>query len=458
MKKYDIIVIGSGSGIKISTPAAKMGYKVALIESGPLGGTCLNRGCIPSKMLIHHADLMREIKDAKRFHISLPEKAIKVNWAKIIKDVNDEITADSKSIEPALNKDPNRDWYKDHAYFVSDKVVQVGKNQITADKIFIVAGARPFIPPIEGLSSTPYITSTEALKLKKQPKKMIILGGGHIACELAHFYGALGTEVHLIVRSNRLLGHSDTETAAEFARVFTKYYKTHFDHTPTKVMHDGKNFTVYCDNHGKKKKLTADQLLVVTGVQSNTDQLKLASNTNIKLDERGYIKVDNFFKTNVEGVYAYGDIIGRYQLRHAANHEGERLFKNLFGEDKNKPKPMNYLAMPDAVFSYPRVAGVGQTEDELRAEGVKYLVAKRNYINNGYGQALKSNYGFVKILIEADTKLILGAHIVGPDAPHLIHELVYAIRNKAKIDNVLDTIHIHPTLAELIPNAIKSIL
>lgn len=456
MKKYDIIVIGAGASIKISIPAAKLGLKVAIVEKGPLGGTCLNRGCIPSKMLIHPADVAREIDEAGRYSLKLEEK-YKVDWQELVERVAKEIDEEAASIIPAVENDPNKEWYKEEAYFVSDKILQVGDEQITADKIFIVAGCRPSVPPIEGLADTPYMTSKEALRQTEQPKKLTIIGGGVIACELAHFYGGLGTEIQMLVRGDRLVKPVDKETANEFTRVFTDHYGVLFNHKPQKVEYKDGTFYVTCDFNGEEVVVESDQLLVATGRKPNSDILKLEENTSIKVSKRGFVEVNEYFETGVEGVWAFGDIVGRYQFRHNANREGETLYDNLFGKNKDNPQPIDYHGMPGAIFSYPQVAGVGQTEEELKEAGFDYVVGKRDYQQSGMGMALRSDHGFVKILADRQTRKILGAHIVGREASTLIHELIYAYRHGHTTDDVLDVIHIHPALSELIPKAIKAI-
>lgn len=455
MKEYDIIVIGAGAGVKISSPASKLGQKVALVEKGPLGGTCLNRGCIPSKMLIHPADVAVEIEEADRFSIEV-DLDYKVRWRELVERVAKEIDEESASINPAVEKNPNLDWYKDEAYFVSDKVLQVGAEQITAEKIIITAGTRPHVPSIPGLANTPYLTSTEALRLKDQPKRLTVLGGGYIGCELAHFYGALGTQIQMVVRGDRLLKNEDDEIAGEFMRVFADRYDVYFDHNPVRVEFKNNLFYVYTEFQGAEVVLESEQLLVATGRVPNSDVLKLAENTSISLNNQGFVNVNEFFETSQAGVWAYGDIIGKYQFRHSANYEGERLFKNLFTAEGKQP--MNYHAMPHAVFSYPQVAGVGATEEELKAANIDYVVGHRKYIQSGMGMALRSDHGFVKILADRQSRKLLGAHIVGREASTLIHELIYAMRHGATTDDVLNTIHIHPALSELVPKAVQSIV
>ncbi len=233
MRKYDVIVIGSGGGGKITSPAARLGLKVACIEKDALGGTCLNRGCIPSKMLIHPADVAIEIKGAAKFDIKV-DTNISVDFKRLVTRISKTVDNDSSRIELGYERNPNIDYYSAEAKFVSNKVIQVGDEQITADKIFIAVGARPQIPEIDGLEGTPYLTSTEALRRTTLPKKMIVIGASYIAVELGHAYGALGCEVHFLVRS-RFLRREDNEISQEFTRAFSELYSTHIGTTPTKV-------------------------------------------------------------------------------------------------------------------------------------------------------------------------------------------------------------------------------
>src|SRR5665213_2683600 len=233
MKKFDVITIGSGGGAKISSPAASMGLKVAVIEKDRLGGTCLNRGCIPSKMLIHPADVAIEIKEAHRFDIHNNPK-FSVDFAKLVERISSTVDADSDKIGASYAKHPNISLYRGTAKFVDNKVIEINNEQITADKIFIAAGTRPTIPDIPGLAGTPFMTSTEALRNTTLPSSMIIIGGGYIGCEIGHAYGSLGTKTTFLVRS-KLLRAQDAEVSAEFQKVFSRYHDVHLGAIPTKV-------------------------------------------------------------------------------------------------------------------------------------------------------------------------------------------------------------------------------
>jgi len=449
MKQYDVIVIGSGGGGKITSPAARLGLKVACIEKDALGGTCLNRGCIPSKMLIHPADVAVEIKQAAKYDIKV-DTNIRVNFERLVTRISKTVDDDSSRIEIGYGRNPNIDYYHTGAKFVSNKVIQVGDEQITADKIFIAVGTRPQIPTIDGLDGTPYMTSTEALRRTILPKSMIVIGAGYIAVELGNAYGALGCDVDFLVRS-RFLRNEDVEIAEEFTRAFCGLYRTHIGAVPKKVEYQNDQFTVaYQMKDGTTQQITADALLVATGIVSNADTLQL-ENTDIQLTEKNFVKVDDHLQTNADGVYSLGDCIGRYFFRHSVNFEGEYLFNTLFVE-KSK-KPILYPSMPHAIFTHPQVAGIGETEEELKNEGVNYVVGVNPYIKSAMGMALLSDHGFCKILVDRPTQKILGAHIVGAEASNMIHMLIAFMSKDGTLDDLLNMVYIHPALPEVVRNA-----
>ncbi|MBI4023184.1 FAD-dependent oxidoreductase, partial [Candidatus Berkelbacteria bacterium] len=328
MKHYDVIVVGTGGASKLVSPVARLGYEVAVVEHGPFGGTCLNRGCIPSKMLIHAADVARNIRDAHRFGIDV-ETDFGVRFDELIKRVNDTVTADAEGIEAALKRAERITVYTQTAEFVEPKVLKVGNELITADRIFLGAGARPSRPSIEGLDGTPYWTSTEALKATFLPKRLIVIGGGYIAAELGHFFGALGSEVHLLVR-RAMLSTEDRDTAAEFQRAFAAQHHVHLGLSPTKVKYVDGQFTITAkDQTGATSEFVGDALLVATGLQPNSDLLHV-ERAGIEMDRKGFITVDDHLRTTAPGVWALGDITGHYLFRHAVNFEGNYLFRTLY--------------------------------------------------------------------------------------------------------------------------------
>ncbi len=452
MQKFDLIVIGSGGATKISSPAASMGYKVAVIEKDRLGGTCLNRGCIPSKMLIHPADVAIEIKEARRFDIHNDPK-FKVDFAKLVARISQTVDADSDKIAESYNKHPNITYIKGEAKFVENKVIEVNGEQITADKIIIGVGARPDVPHIPGLAGTPFMTSTEALRNTTQPESMIIVGGGYIACELGHAYSALGTKTHFLVRST-FLRHEDAEISEEFHRVFSKYHDVHLHAVPTKVEYQNNRFTVHYTQNGQALSVSAESLLIATGIASNTDTLDLL-NTDIefKVGGAGLINVNDHLETAVPGVYALGDCVGNFFFRHSVNFEGEYLFDQLYG---GKPKaPIVYPPVPHGIFTYPQIGSVGKLENQLIAEGADYIVGINSYKSSAMGMALLSDHGFCKLLFDRKTKKLLGGHIIGDEASNMIHMIVAYMNMNATLDDLLRTIYIHPALPEIVRNAAR---
>jgi dihydrolipoamide dehydrogenase len=451
MKKYDVIVLGSGGGAKITSPAARMGLKVACIEKDALGGTCLNRGCIPSKMLIHPADVAIAIREASRFDIH-HDTRLHVDFAKLVTRISNTVDTDSAGIVAGYAKNPHIDFYHAEGRFVANKIIHVAGEEITADKIIIAVGARPQIPPIEGLKGTPFMTSTEALRNTRLPQKMIVIGGGYIATELGHAYGALGTEVHFLVRTS-LLRHEDRQVAEEFTRLFAKRHRIHQGVIPVKVHYASGIFTVtFKTSDGRHQELTADALLVATGIVPNNDTLDL-QHTDIALTQKGFLRVNDRLQTTVPGVYGLGDCVGNYFFRHSVNFEGEYLFQTIFEHPSDEP--IRYPPVPHAIFTCPQVAGVGKTEEQLQAEGVDYVVGVNPYAKSAMGMALLSQGGFVKILIDRKTRLILGAHIVGDEASDMIHLLIAMMNKQGTLDDLLNMIYIHPALPEIVRNAAR---
>ncbi len=447
-KDYDAVIVGGGGGLKIARPAANLGYRIAVIEPGPLGGTCLNRGCIPSKMLIHPADVVEQLKEAINVQVELKGE-IKVHTKELVDRVNQTIEKESKSIEPLLEEHPNIDFYPSTARFTGPDTLEVAETSIRGKKIFIATGARPHIPEIKGLAGTPFITSTELLKADHLPKKIIILGAGYIACELGHYLDAMGVEVQFIVRS-KFLRHLDTSLQEAFEKAFSKRFKVSMGE-PTEVKHENREFTVVLPN----ETLKADALLVVSGIVPNTDQLNLEA-TSVNLNEHGYIEVNDHLETAQKNVYAFGDVIGRYLFRHSANFEGEYLLYEHF-ENPESNQPIKYPPIPYGVFTWPQVAGVGKIERELKEEKVDYLVGLNRYEESAMGMALQTDVGFVKLLFDRQSLKLIGAHCIGEQATTMIHMLIAYMNCNATLDQILSTVYIHPALPEVIRNAARKV-
>lgn len=450
MQEFDLIVIGSGSGLDVANAAARSGLGVAVIEKGRMGGTCLNRGCIPSKLLIHSADVAELIKSAGQFGII--DTGFSVDFERIVSRVSGIVDSESDGIRKAFSEIQNPRLFLHECRFVGEKTISAGGQTIKADKILIASGTRPAIPEIEGLEGSGFITSDEAMRLKKQPHSLTVIGGGYIAAELAHFFGALGTKINVIQRRDVLVPDEDEEIAKKFTDLFSKKYGVHLGYHTESVRKDKDTFTVVAKNSsGGKIEIESDQLLIAAGRVPNSDTLEL-DKTGVKTDGSGFIVVDDHLETSTTGIFALGDAVGRYLFKHAANHEAQYAFHNLTHEKKI---PVDYTAMPHAIFSSPQVAGAGYTEQELKDKEVPYTKAIYPYIRTAMGEAIDDRDGFVKLLASSEGK-ILGCHIIGSHASILIHEVLVAMRLGAGVDSITKTVHIHPALSEVVARAAYS--
>ncbi|MBI4078850.1 MAG: dihydrolipoyl dehydrogenase, partial [Candidatus Levybacteria bacterium] len=407
--------------------------------------------CIPSKMLIHSADVAETIKESAKFGIK--SKIESIDFASIVKRVSEVVDTDSSGIEQAVRKSGNPVLYKVRSKFIGHKQMKVGDpstgsgqvEQIEADKVFIVGGTRPATPPIPGLENTPYLDSTRALRLVSQPEHLVVIGGGYIAAELAHFFGSLGTKVTILVRGNVMLSNEDEEIAAWFTKEFSKKHNILFNAETEAVSHQNGKFIIKLKS--EEGKLEADQLLVATGRAPNTDILNVKA-TGVDIDDKGYIKVNEYLETNVDGIWAFGDIVGILPFRHTANDQVGFAIRNAFTDKK---VPFDYFAIGHAVFSSPQVGGVGKTEQELKREGISYKVGKAELKDTGMGGALQEN-GLAKVLVSEQNN-ILGVHIIGPNASILIHEAIVAMKANGKVEAITNSVYIHPALPEWLQRA-----
>ena len=452
VNRFDLMVIGSGSGLEVSAEAAERGLSVAVVEQGPFGGTCLNRGCIPSKMLIHCADVIETIQRSHLFGIKASVE--KVDWQFIIRRAYDEIDADALAIEQGNRQAPNVTVFKGHGRFVGQKLLEVNGDRIAADTVVIAAGTRPRVPQVPGLTDIPYLTSDEALRLPEQPRSLAILGAGYIAAELAHFFGALGTEVTIIHRGPAMLRGEDEDVAHRFTEIYQRKFHLMLNAQVARVTRSGSGVTVTVAVDGQTIDVPADALLLATGRVPNTDLLDVTS-SGVEMDSQGYVKTNPFLETNVTGIWALGDVVGKYLLKHSANLVAGHVAHNILNPDNQVA--VDYTAMPHAIFSSPQVAGVGLTEKEAQEGGIKHAVATYDYANTAYGSSIEDRDGFVKVLADPDTREMLGCHIIGTDASMLIQEAVNVMRMGMTTDAITQSIYVHPALPEVVQRAFGSL-
>lgn len=452
MKKFDVIIIGSGGGTKIAMPCAQKGLRVAMIEEDAFGGTCLNRGCIPSKMLIHPAEVADMARHSQNIGLDIHGE-VRLRFRDVMQRIEKDITAISNENLAKHKAADNITFYHNHATFRENHVIQVAGETITAPKIFVATGSRPQIPDISGLANTPFITSKEALQLKTLPKRMIVLGAGYIASELGGAYATFGTEVHFLVRSRFLRG-LDLDISSEFENVFRRNCHVHRPMQIQSIQYDGSIFHIEGTINGDRSvSLVAETFLVATGIRPNTDNLGL-ENTSIKLSPQGYIKVNAHLETDAPGVYALGDCIGNYLFRHTVNYEGEFLMQTVFGNQVRRP--IDYGPVPYAVFTTPQIAGVGMTEEQVQELHLPVIVGKAEYAKSTPGMARASDHGFAKVIFDKQTHTLMGAHIIGEEAASMIHLFVAMMKKSGTLEDLQDMIFIHPALPEVARDAIRN--
>ncbi|MGA1529237.1 MAG: dihydrolipoyl dehydrogenase family protein [Kiritimatiellia bacterium] len=450
---YDVIIIGSGGGAKIAQALDRLGKRVALIEKDRAGGTCLNRGCIPSKMLIHPAGLARRIRAFRKLRIDAEMKS--VDFEALVASVNAYTDDTSDGIANNFNRAEHVDYFGGAARFISSREVAVGEHRISAPVIIIATGSRPFIPAIPGLAGTPYMTSTEALRNRALPRHLIVLGGGYIAAELGGAYHGFGSEVTFVARGD-ILKREDPEIVTEFLRDFSSDKTLHTHTTVDEVAHDGQNFHLRCrDREGHSINLTGDALLVATGVVPNTDELGLEA-AGVEVDQRGFVRVNDHLETTAPGIFALGDAAGNYLFRHSVNFEAEYWVNARFLAPE--PFPIEYPPVPSAVFTHPEIASVGLTEPEARAAGIDYLIGRAAYPSCAMAVARGLEHGLVKLIFAKDSGRLLGAHLTGEEASTMIQELVLALTHRLTAAAIYRQIYIHPAFPEVIRNALRDAL
>jgi dihydrolipoamide dehydrogenase len=445
MKTYDVIVVGSGSGGEIVDAAVSHGKTVAWVDKGPLGGTCLNVGCIPSKILIHPADRIMEILEAKKLGITAEIKDI--DFQAIMQRVQPPIQESHTAMEHGISHAENLDYYKDVGHFIEDYTLQVSGKEIKGEKIFLGSGARPLIPPIKGLDSVSYLTNENVFTLTEKPKSMVIIGGGYIAVEFAHFFSAVGTKVTMFQRGNRLIPNAEPEITELLKKQLEKRMQIYLNTEVLEIQKQGPTVTVKGKDgvSGKDITASAEQIFVAAGRKSNADLLKV-ENTGVHTDAQGYIQANEYLETSKENIWAFGDAIGKAMFKHVANEEAAVAWRNAFHEKKTK---MDYQTIPYAVFTYPEIAAVGMTEAEAKNHH-EILVGTARYADVAKGDAMMEYDGFAKAIVDKQTGKILGFHIIGPYAPMLIQEVINGMALGGNIAFISHGMHIHPALPELI--------
>lgn len=465
VRNVDLAVIGSGSGNSIINDSIA-DLSVALIDDGdPFGGTCLNTGCIPSKMFARSAEVADLIRDAGRYGIQA--QAPTIDWPAIRDRIFGRIDPISLAGLEWRRSQQNVTLMRGTARFTGVKQLEVTypdgtSESLTADRIVLAAGSRPIIPSIPGLADpelkSKIHTSNTIMRLEKLPSKMVILGGGFVAVEFAHIFASLGVGVTLINRSAYLLRHSDAELAQALTAELSKHVVVRLNQAVSEVDGAGRGgIGVYTnDLNDIEYSYDAEVLLVATGRVPNSDRLNLAA-TGVEMDNRGYVVVDAHQQTTAEGIFALGDISNPAMLKHAANADARAVAHNLL-----HPLDMvsaDHSRVPYAVFTEPQLAGIGMTEQDLRANGTPYLVGVQRFADVAYGWALEdSGANQAKVLVDPETLQLLGCHILGPQASTLIQPAIQAMATGLDARTMARGQYwIHPALTEVLENALLKV-
>jgi mycothione reductase len=451
VRHFDLVIIGTGSGNSILTPDFD-DWDVAIMERGVFGGTCINVGCIPTKMFVYAAEVAQTIRHASRYGID--GTVDKVRWP----DIRDRVFGRIDPIAVAgeryrTHDNPNVTVYKGQCRFVAPKTIDTGTGEVvTADRVVVAAGARPMIPREVAESGVSYHTSDTVMRLDELPPRMVILGGGYIASEFAHVFSALGVQVSVVARGPALLRYRDETVSQRFTELAQAKWDVHLGQVPTSIERRGPE-TVLTLPDGTE--VAGEELLVAVGRVPNSDLVDAPAG-GLAVHRGGRIVVDEFQRTAVDGVLALGDVCSPYQLKHVANHEARVVRHNLL--HPSDPVASDHRFVPSAVFTEPQIAEVGLTEAQCRESGLDYTVAVQEYASVAYGWAMEDTEGFCKVIAERGTGRLLGAHVMGAQAPTVIQPLIQAMSFGLRAHEMATGQYwIHPALPEVVENALLAL-
>jgi len=450
-ESYDVIVIGGGPGGYVcAIRAAQLGLRIACVERrATLGGTCLNIGCIPSKALLQSSENFEEASHSFAEHGVVVE-GVRLDLARMMARKDTVVSANVKGVEFLFKKN-KVDWLKGSGRVAGPGLVEVDGAQYQAKHIVIATGSESISLPGVELDETAIVSSTGALELDRVPEHLVVIGGGYIGLELGSVWKRLGAEVTVVEYLDRLVPGMDAEIAKTFERVLGKQgikFRLSTKVTGAVRGNDGVTLTVEPAKGGEAEQIKADVVLVAIGRRAYTNHVGLQE-AGVALDDRGRVLVDTHYATNVPGIYAIGDVIAGPMLAHKAEEEGVALAERLAGQAGH----VNYDVIPGVVYTWPEVASIGKTEDDLKRLGIAYKVGKFPFTANGRARAMGTTDGFVKLLADKTTDQLLGAHIIGPDAGGLIAELATAMEFGASSEDVARTCHAHPSLSEAVKEA-----
>jgi mycothione reductase len=459
MKQYDLIVIGTGSAMNIVDPMIQENpnIRIAVIDKDEPGGICLTRGCIPSKILLYPAELVRTIEKARE--LGVEAEIGNINFQMVMDRMRTLINRDIDQIREGLSSSKNIDYYHSAAEFISPYTLKVNGTDITSKMIFLCIGSKIIIPNIKGLDKVNYHTSDTVLKLTKLPESIAIVGGGYIAAEYGHFFSSMGSKVTVVGRNQQFLPEEEPEVSELAKKDLERHITilTNQEVREVREVGDQKEVVAVDRKSGKSTIITAKEIMVATGRGPITDILH-PEKTGVKVTKEGWIDVNEYLETSKPNIWALGDADGKYPFKHVANYESKIVYYNAILKKKVKA---DYHAIPHAVFTYPEIAsvGIGEKEAVEKYGPDKVLIGFHKYEDTAKGEAMNVKDYFVKVIVEADTMRILGAHIVGPYASILIHEIIPLMYTEnGSFEPISDSIHIHPALSEVVDRAFQSLV
>ncbi|GAB3500022.1 mycothione reductase [Amycolatopsis cihanbeyliensis] len=459
MPHYDLVIVGTGSGNSILDPRFA-DWKVAIVEKGVFGGTCLNVGCIPTKMFVHTADMAAAPAASARLGVDAELRGVR--WREVRDRIFgriDPIAEGGREYRMRHADNANVTVYQGEGRFTGRKEMSVslaeGTETVTADRFVLAAGGRPTLPAVPGLAEVGYHTSDTVMRIEELPASAIVLGSGFVAAELAHVFASFGVEVTMIARSGALLRAEDEDVSSRFTELAANRFDVRLNRDTLAARRTEGGVALDLNGPTGQETVEGDLLLVATGRRPNSDLLDVAA-TGVSTAATGHVLVDEYQTTAVEGIYALGDLSSPHELKHVANHEARVVQHNLLHPDERVAADHRFV--PHAVFSSPQIASVGLTERQAIARGVRYVTATQDYAGIAYGWAMEDTSGFAKLLADPVTGQLVGAHIIGPQASTLIQPVIQAMSFGLDArDMARGQYWIHPAMPELLENALLNL-
>ena len=467
MPEHDLLVLGGGTGNIVASAAADDGLDVGLVERGRLGGTCLNRGCNPSKQLIRRADAVETVRNAGS--LGVDASVNEIAFEDIVSEVTEQVTRAAEGKARRAYESERITFYRTEGRFVDERTVEIDaadagvdvdpawdgeRARLEADRVVLAGGSRPVVPDsVDGTDGTDFLTSADALRLTDLPERLVVVGGGYVAVEMAHFYSQMGSAVTVVGHGDVLLSREDREVAERLTEAYRERHDLRLGYEVTAVREtDGGRAVTAESDDGEEIEVTGDRLLVATGRRPNSDLWNVSA-ASVETDDDGFVETDERLRTTADGVWAIGDIAGNYMFKHAGDREATYAVANAV---RGEERTVEYPGMAHAVFGSPQVASLGRTEAELDDAGVDYEAGRRAYDDTVLGSVMTDHGGFAKALV-GDEGEILGFHVVGPEASTLIHEVSTAVAAGASAERVAETIHVHPALSEVVQGAFRDV-